>query len=64
MAKKKRDVPQFKATSTDDIAIMLLIFFLITRSMDNYRGLSRRLTPPLEIKEQKDDIIVKERIVL
>ena len=64
MAKKKRDVPQINATSTADIAFMLLIFFLITTSMDTDRGLARRLPPPPENKEQKDDIIVKERNVL
>lgn len=43
---------------------MLLIFFLITTSMDTDRGLARRLPPPPENEKQKDDIIVKERNVL
>ncbi|MEJ8762174.1 biopolymer transporter ExbD [Phocaeicola sp. HCN-40430] len=65
MAKGKRDVPQINATSTADIAFMLLIFFLITTSMDTDRGLARRLPPPPENKEQQNnDIIVKERNVL
>lgn len=65
MAKGKRNVPQINATSTADIAFMLLIFFLITTSMDTDRGLARRLPPPPENKEQeKSDIIVKERNVL
>lgn len=65
MARKKRAVPGINSSSTADIAFMLLIFFLITTSMDTDRGLARRLPPPPENKEQeKSDIIVKERNVL
>ena len=64
MAKRNRKVPGINASSTADIAFMLLIFFLITTSMDTDRGLARRLPPPPENKDQKDDIIVKERNVL
>lgn len=61
MARKKRDVPGINSSSTADIAFMLLIFFLVTTSMDTDRGLARRLPPPPENKEKTDDIIVKER---
>ena len=64
MAKRNRKVPGINASSTADIAFMLLIFFLITTSMDTDRGLARRLPPPPENQDQKDDIIVKERNVL
>ncbi len=64
MAKGKRSVPEINSSSTADIAFLLLIFFLITTSMDTDRGLARRLPPPPENKEQLDDIIVKERNVL
>ena len=65
MARKKRGVPGINSSSTADIAFMLLIFFLITTSMDTDRGLARRLPPPPENKDQKDDdIIVKERNIL
>lgn len=65
MAKRNRKVPGINASSTADIAFMLLIFFLITTSMDTDRGLARRLPPPPENEDQKkDDIIVKERNVL
>ena len=43
MARKKRAVPGINSSSTADIAFMLLIFFLITTSMDTDRGLARRL---------------------
>ena len=64
MGKRQRKVPGINASSTADIAFMLLIFFLITTSMDTDRGLARRLPPPPENEKQKDDIIVKERNVL
>ena len=59
MAKGKRKVPDINSSSTADIAFLLLIFFLITTSMDTDRGLARRLPPPPE-KDQKK----KERNVL
>ena len=40
MAKKKREVPEINSSSTADIAFLLLIFFLITTSMDTDRGLA------------------------
>ena len=66
MAKRNRKVPGINASSTADIAFMLLIFFLTTTSMDTDRGLARRLPPPPENKEQKqdDNLKVKERNVL
>lgn len=63
MAKGNRKVPGINSSSTADIAFILLIFFLITTSMDTDRGLARRLPPPPESLEQKNDIIVKERNV-
>ena len=65
MARKKRSMPGINATSTADIAFMLLIFFLTTTSMNTDRGLARRLPqPPDPNQKQQDNIIVKERNVL
>ncbi len=64
MAKGNRKVPDINSSSTADIAFLLLIFFLITTSMDTDRGLARRLPPPPEPDQELDDIIVKERNVL
>lgn len=64
MAKGKRSVPEINSSSTADIAFLLLIFFLITTSMDTDRGLARRLPQPPEKDQKLDDIIVKERNVL
>lgn len=46
-ARRKRTVPQLNATSTADISFMLLIFFLVTTSMDLDKGLGKKL-PPVE----------------
>ncbi|EJX09167.1 Biopolymer transport protein ExbD/TolR, partial [gut metagenome] len=64
MAKGKRKVPDINSSSTADIAFLLLIFFLITTSMDTDRGLARRLPEPPQQDQKKDDIKLKERNVL
>ena len=64
MAKKKREVTEINSSSTADIAFLLLIFFLITTSMDTDRGLARRLPPPPEKDQKLDDAKKKERNVL
>lgn len=55
----KRSVPEINAGSMADIAFLLLIFFLVTTTMDVDTGITRRLPPPLETEEQEIDI--KER---
>jgi biopolymer transport protein ExbD len=52
---KKRKVPGINGSSSADIAFMLLLFFLLTTSMDTDQGLPRRLPRPPENKmdEQK-----------
>lgn len=65
MAKGKRKVPDINSSSTADIAFLLLIFFLITTSMDTDRGLARQLPPPPEQEQQENnDAKLKERNVL
>ena len=64
MAKGKRKVPDINSSSTADIAFLLLIFFLITTSMDTDRGLARRLPPPPEKDQKENDDKIKERNVL
>ena len=64
MAKGKRKVPDINSSSTADIAFLLLIFFLITTSMDTDKGLARRLPPPPENIEQDKEDKVKQRNVL
>ena len=62
---KKRKTPGVNASSSADIAFMLLLFFLMTSSMDTDQGLARRLPPPVP-KDQKSetDVDIKKRNLL
>ncbi|MBP3517783.1 MAG: biopolymer transporter ExbD [Parabacteroides sp.] len=62
---KKRKTPGINGSSSADIAFMLLIFFLITTSMDTDKGLARRLPQPVP-KDQKDknDVEINKRNLL
>ena len=64
MAKKKRKVPGLNGSSLADISFILLIFFLITTSMDTDSGLVRRLPPPPDPNQMEEDVKVKGRNVL
>mgnify|MGYP001309348724 CR=1 FL=1 len=64
MAKKKRSVPGLNASSTADISFILLIFFLVTTSMDTDMGLVRRLPPPPEEEQNEAEIDVLDRNAL
>ncbi|MBR5149553.1 MAG: biopolymer transporter ExbD [Bacteroidaceae bacterium] len=63
MAKKKRKVPGLNGSSLADISFILLIFFLITTSMDTDTGLVRRLPPPPDPNQLDEDVKVKGRNV-
>lgn len=64
MAKKKKKMPGLNTSSTADISFMLLIFFLVTTSMDTDSGLARRLPHPPDKEQEDAQIDVKERNVL
>ena len=61
--KHKLEMPELNTTSTADISFMLLIFFLVTTSMDQDKGLSRQL-PPLEDEQQVEVMDVDKRNLL
>ena len=58
-----KQIPELNTTSTADISFMLLIFFLVTSSMDTNKGLLRQLAPPpIEHQQPQDvnkDLVVK-----
>ena len=59
----KREVTPINAGSMADIAFLLLIFFLVTTTMDVDTGLMRRLPPIPDEDQQDSDDKIKERNV-
>jgi len=57
-----RDIPEVNAGSMADIAFLLLIFFLVTTTMDSDTGLARTL-PPVVPKDEPPPPPIKERNV-
>ena len=64
MAKKKKKVPGLNGSSMADISFTLLIFFLITTSMDTDMGLARRLPKPPEPDQEDATMDIKSRNIL
>jgi len=50
----RREVSEINAGSMADIAFLLLIFFLVTTTMDTDVGLIRKLPPPVDVPEDVD----------
>ena len=57
----KRKVPGINASSTADISFILLIFFLVTTSMDTDRGLQVRLPQPPDETQLQDPPKIRKR---
>ncbi|MBQ7421509.1 MAG: biopolymer transporter ExbD [Prevotella sp.] len=62
--RERKRVPLLNTTSTADISFMLLIFFLVTTSMDIDKGLSRQLPPANPTEELLQPTDVREGVVL
>lgn len=60
--RKLHGVPGLNTTSTADISFMLLIFFLVTTSMDVDKGLLRQLPAP-EPKHQEASVVDKSTLL-
>ena len=54
--RKRREVPGLNTTSTADISFMLLVFFLVTTSMDVDKGMNRQLPPKQDEKQEMMDV--------
>lgn len=62
--RKRHGVPGLNTTSTADISFMLLIFFLVTTSMDVDKGLSRMLpSPEPQKKAQVESVVDKSTLM-
>ena len=51
--RNRNETPGLNTTSTADISFMLLIFFLVTTSMDVDKGLLRQLPSPEPQKKEQ-----------
>ncbi len=64
MAKKSsRGIPEINAGSMADIAFLLLIFFLVTTTIDTDKGIAIKL-PPMPEDVPQEDKPIKERNIL
>ena len=52
----RQQIPELNTTSTADISFMLLIFFLVTSSMDTEKGLLRQMAPPPQEQQQPTEV--------
>lgn len=62
--RKKRQVPGLNTASTADISFMLLIFFLVTTSMDVDKGLFSILPSPEPQKQEQQETAVDKSTLM
>ena len=60
----KRNAEGINASSSADIAFLLLIFWLTTTTMNSDKGLQRRLPPMPDENQQQEDIKVNRRNII
>ncbi len=59
----KKSTPDINASSTADIAFLLLVFFLVSTTMASDTGLARMLPPMVPPDQESEAPIIKERNV-
>ena len=59
-----RKTPEINSSSTADMAFILLCFFLMTTTMDQDKGLQRRLPPMPDPNQQAQDQKVNRRNII
>ena len=64
MSRFKRDIPQINSTSSADVAFILLLFFLLSGSLDSKSGIYRRLAPAASETAIKKENLIAERNIL
>lgn len=58
---RRRTTPEVNAGSMADIAFLLLIFFLVTTTIEKDKGIARQLPPPIQ---DKTEVVVKQKNLL
>lgn len=63
LRRRRQEVPGLNTTATADISFILLIFFLVTTSMDVDKGLMRQLPPKQKNEKTVETTIEKENLL-
>lgn len=64
MGRKSRQIPEINAGAMADIAFLLLVFFLVTTTIDTDSGIARKLPPMPDKSEILDPPKIKKNNIL